>query len=240
VVTNVERLSLTGGGEHSVVTFRPTVTQAAARGAWLGGRVGAGAGLLILLAAVATTGLGVPALPGWLVQLGGPAPVSAAVAGGLSALGFIGGAVVGAVAGREAGVCVDDDGIRPRRARHESISVAGPGSRPVAHWPHVTDLRMQRYARHTQVVVYLDTGEAIRLAAPYHGRLLESDRQFERKYVMLRHLWETHRTAPGAVPVEARADPVEPAAGVAVMPGGSVEAGGCAAAGVARSAGRLG
>jgi hypothetical protein len=62
-------------------------------------------------------------------------------------------------------------------------------------WRRVEDLRTERRGGRIRISVYLAGGHALRLPAPYDGRLLSADPQFERKLFMLRHLWETHRHA---------------------------------------------
>jgi hypothetical protein len=180
-----------------VVTFRPTVTQALARGAAVGWRIAACAGLLLVLAVHA----GFVERPAWLEPLhqlpawvavgplpaGSPvSPMPAGLALAAILVGLALGAAMAALLGRDAAVQIDDAGIRPAAER----------STRVALWPDVVDLRTERYGRRTVVAVYLNTGEGIRLPAPYHGLLLAGDRQFERKFFMLRHLWETHRSFP--------------------------------------------
>jgi hypothetical protein len=97
-----------------------------------------------------------------------------------------GGGLVALVFGRQGGADIDDLGIYPVPA-----AAAGGG---FTSWRRVNDLRCERRRGRTQVVVYLDSGQIAWLRAPYHGRLLASDREFERKLFMLRNLWETHRT----------------------------------------------
>ena len=83
------------------------------------------------------------------------------------------------------GTNIDDRGIHP---------VPAP-SAVDAPWHRVADLRPERRGGRTRVAVYLDSGEIALLTAPYDGRLLGRDREFERKLIMLRHLWDTHRRA---------------------------------------------
>jgi hypothetical protein len=63
-----------------------------------------------------------------------------------------------------------------------------------APWHRIEDLRAERRGGRTHVAVYLDSGQVLRLLAPYDGGLAARDPQFERKLFMLRHLWETHRS----------------------------------------------
>jgi hypothetical protein len=55
-------------------------------------------------------------------------------------------------------------------------------------------VRAERRGGRAHVAVYLDSGQIVRLLAPYDGGLVARDREFERKLFMLRHLWETHRS----------------------------------------------
>ena len=154
-----------------MVRFRPTRTQAVGRGVFVGLLAGAVGAVLILVALAA--GLDRLVLPGWLAVVT-PLLVGA-VAGGLLAMAL----------GRDEGADVDDLGIQPVPADDRAGSWPGPASQ---------DLRAERRGGRTQVAVYLDTGQVSRLRAPYDGRLLAADPEFERKLFMLRNLWETHRT----------------------------------------------
>jgi hypothetical protein len=91
--------------------------------------------------------------------------------------------LVGVVAGRRGGTEVDEYGIR-------RTVPALPG---VASWRQVVDIRPERRHRRTVVAVYLESGETLRLPAPYDGLWLARDPFFERRLFMLVHLWETHR-----------------------------------------------
>jgi hypothetical protein len=97
----------------------------------------------------------------------------------------LGGAAWGIAFGRGRGTNIDDRGIHP---------VPAP-SAVDAPWHRVADLRPERRGGRTRVAVYLDSGEIALLTAPYDGRLLGRDPEFERKLIMLRHLWDTHRRA---------------------------------------------
>jgi hypothetical protein len=90
-------------------------------------------------------------------------------------------ALCGVVAGRRSGTEVDGYGIR---------RTALPG---VAPWRQVVDVRAERRRHRTVVALYLDSGETLRLPAPYDGLWLARDPLFERRLFMLVHLWETHR-----------------------------------------------
>jgi hypothetical protein len=95
------------------------------------------------------------------------------------------GALVALAVGRDEGADVDDVGVRP-------VPDLAQGLLP---WQRIEELRTERRGGRTGVAVYLVGGRAVRLPAPYDGRLLGADRQFERKLIMLRHLWEAHRHA---------------------------------------------
>jgi hypothetical protein len=66
------------------------------------------------------------------------------------------------------------------------------------------DLCTARRGGRTRVTVHLDSGRVAWLSAPYNGRWLAGDHQFERKLFMLRNQWETHRsfTVPNGYPPE--------------------------------------
>jgi hypothetical protein len=154
-----------------VVSFRPTATQALGRGAW----IGAGVGLLLLstLAVLAWAGLTAQFdVPLWLT-VAGPLAVCPVV-----------GASFGLLFGRDEGADVDDFGI------HTVPRTAG-GDAP---WHRIEDVRAERRGARTHVAVYLDSGQIVRLLAPYDGGIVARDPEFERKLFMLRHLWETHRS----------------------------------------------
>lgn len=149
--------------------LRPTPVQAAGRG----GQIGATAG---------ATGSVVAGLAAWVVA-GGLDPVGwAAVLAPLVVGGSIG-AGLGVVFGRAEGVDIDDLGIRSVPAALHAY----------AAWRQVADLRAERHGGRIHVTVYLRDGRSVRLRAPYNGRMLAADPQFERKLVMLRHLWIAHR-----------------------------------------------
>jgi hypothetical protein len=154
-----------------VVSFRPTPAQAAGRGAYLGELCGLAitAVVLVLWSAGVASRLGVP---GWLALI---CPVAG---------GPVLGVAFGLLFGRLEGADVDDLGIHP---------VPGPPG-AYAPWHRIEDLRTERVGGRTLVAVCFDTGLVARLGAPYDGRLLAADPQFERKMFMLRNLWETHRS----------------------------------------------
>jgi hypothetical protein len=175
-----------------VVSFRPTPAQAAGRGAYLGGVVGlAGAPLLLAVGTALRAGLvRDPAdRPAWLAA--GSIPLAVPVLVALLVLfGLAAGALTAVVFGRSGGADIDDLGIRPVPAMAAVPLVAGG----FASWQRVRDLRCQRRGGRTRVVVYLDSGQTAWLRAPYHGRWLAADPEFERKLFMLRNLWEIHRS----------------------------------------------
>ena len=74
-----------------------------------------------------------------------------------------------------------------------AIRRTGPAIPAVASWRQVVDIRPERRRRRTVVAVYLDSGETLRLPAPYDGLWLAHDPFFERRLFMLVHLRETHR-----------------------------------------------
>ncbi len=92
-------------------------------------------------------------------------------------------ALAGVVAGRRCGTEIDEYGIRRTM----------PALPFVASWRQVVDIRPERRRRRTVVAVYLDSGETLRLPAPYDGLWLARDPFFERRLFILVHLWETHR-----------------------------------------------
>jgi len=57
----------------------------------------------------------------------------------------------------------------------------------------IVALRAERRGSRNVVALYLDSQAVLRLRAPYDGRLLAHDPQFERRVFLLRDLWETHR-----------------------------------------------
>lgn len=156
------------------MTFRPTCRQALGRGCYLGGLVGVilGLGLAILVVVGAAGWFGVPRRLFLLLPL---VPVL---------LGTLGGGLFGLLFGRDGGADIDDVGIQgiPRR---------GGGQ---ADWDRIEDLRAERRGGRTRVAVYVDSGPTGWLRAPYSGRLLATDPEFERKLFMLRNLLATHRS----------------------------------------------
>jgi hypothetical protein len=152
-----------------VLRLRPTGRQAAARGAWRGGLVGA----VLLAALLIGYAAGVRDWVGW-----GKAEWATVVVVG-AALG----AVIGAARGRSRGVDADELGLHPVPRR--------PGE--LVPWQRVAEVRAERRGWRTVVVV--DTiVETTRLRAPYDGWLMAGDPGFEEKLFMLRNMWETHRS----------------------------------------------
>jgi hypothetical protein len=74
---------------------------------------------------------------------------------------------------------------------HRGIHPAGRAE--FTPWQQVAGLRAERRSGRIRVAVYFDTGQVARLGAPYHGRWLEADPEFERKLFTLRGLWLSHR-----------------------------------------------
>ncbi len=136
------------------------------------GALTAGAAVLLTLVAAAGALLAVGAAPPpiwvWAMLILGP-PVL--------------GAIAGVLVGRRFGTDIDDGGIR-----------LVPGfTHAVKPWSRVVDLRAERRGARTVVSVYLESGEAVQLRAPYDGELLAADPQFELKLFALSHLWRSHR-----------------------------------------------
>jgi hypothetical protein len=154
-----------------MVSLRPTVAQAIGRGGYLGVLVGLSASAIALLAWWLTGG--------WLGDAGWPVVLAPPILGGVC------GAVLGVAFGRSEGADLDDLGVRP-------VPDLAIGRLP---WPRIEDLRTERRGGRIRVAVYLAGGRAVRLPAPYDGRLLGADPHFERKLFLIRHLWETHRHA---------------------------------------------
>jgi hypothetical protein len=154
-----------------VVSFRPTPAQALGRGAYIGVLVGAGG--LLAMAILAWAGVIAQfEVPAWM-----------AVAAPLLLCPVVG-ASFGLIFGRDEGADIDDIGIHP-------VPRTAGGDAP---WQRIEDLRAERRGKRTHVAVYLDSGQIVRLLAPYDGGMVARDREFERKLFMLRHLWETHRS----------------------------------------------
>ena len=154
-----------------MVSLRPTVAQALGRGGYIGVLVGlAGTAIAVLVWWLSAGLLGAASWAAVLVP-----PILGGTTGAVLCLAF----------GRGEGADVDDVGVRP-------VPDLTIGRVP---WRRIEDLRTERRGGRIRVAVYLAGGGALRLPAPYDGRLLGADPQFEHKLFMLRHLWETHRHA---------------------------------------------
>lgn len=155
----------------SRATFRPTWQQALGRGVYLGAMTSVAAlvaTLIVVCVEVAATDAGPPPVLLWVAMAVGP-PVA--------------GAVAGVLMGRRTGIDIDASGIRLL-----------PGfARAVQPWTRVVDLRAERRGGRTVVSVYLDSGAAVQLPAPYDGALLAADPHFERKLFALSQLCRSHR-----------------------------------------------
>jgi hypothetical protein len=168
--------------QQVVVRLRPTATQALAHGLCLGGATGLALGApAIVVAAVmaeptARRGVDLTAVD-----------MVAAAIGVVAAFALVGasvGGLVGLVVWRERGVDVDEVGVHP-------VPYA-PGS--LIPWRYVVDLHTERHGGRIVAVMRLRSGECVILRAPYTGRLLAADAEFERKLFVLRNRWETHRS----------------------------------------------
>jgi len=154
--------------------FRPTVSQAIDRGL----RVGAvGAAALLLVA-----GLGAV----WSL----PAVTRAAT--WLAGLALPAGAAAGLLLRPYVGTNID-------RLGAHGLPLA---LRNFAPWKLVVDVRAQWWRGRTVVAVALDDGTVQRLPAPYDGTLLGRDRDFVRKLMVIRRVWETYREAEERTPVD--------------------------------------
>ncbi len=152
-----------------MVKFRPTVAQALARGSYLGGLAGSGAGAVVVALNRVIGGAG------WVGWLAGLVVLALLTATGATAwLAF----------GRGPGADIDDSGIHP--------VPAGPDA--MTRWQDIEDVRVERRGGRTAVTVLLESGAIARLHAPYDGRWLAGDPGFERKLFLLRNRWATHRS----------------------------------------------
>jgi hypothetical protein len=155
------------------VSFRPTCLQALGRGSYLGGLVGLVA--CFASAVLVLTGVTGGGLPAHLVPFLPLVPLLA---------GVLVGSLLGPVFCRHEGADIDDLGIRSVPRRHGGDTA----------WQCIEDLRAERRGGRTRVAVYVDNGQIGWLRAPYSGRLLATDREFERKLFMLRNVLATHRS----------------------------------------------
>lgn len=173
-----------------LASYRPTVRQLLGRTVMVG--VGVGLAAAVLVAAVALAGTRSP----WIYLVFVP-------------LVAIGGFVLLSELGRHGGVDATEQGLVRVTARAAAARFVP--------WRQVVDIRTERRGWRTVVVVSLGTGAPWRLRAPYDGRWLSHDPDFEPKLFNLRNLWETYRTwgadysppAPGIRP-GAVAPPDEP------------------------------
>jgi hypothetical protein len=160
--------------------FRPTGRQALGHGLGLGALAAAGMALVLLAAT------GAPRVVDWLTE--GPPrfrvrlPVELWL-GGIGAALLIG-VLVGLSTTRHGGVDADDLGIHR----------VPPMPRSFAPWQRIVEIQAERRRGRTVVAVWLDSGEVLRLWAPFDGRGLSRDHEFEQKLFTLRNLWETHRS----------------------------------------------
>ncbi|GLZ80144.1 hypothetical protein Afil01_49510 [Actinorhabdospora filicis] len=155
--------------------FRPTWRQVVGRGLFAGLIVAALAALFPLWEAARGTFEWTDVLP---------------VAGG-----FVLGACLAAPLAYRSGASVDESGVHP-------IAI-GRSTFGYAPWTRIVDIRPERRGTRTVPVIYLDTGEMLRMRAPYTGPVFAADPHFDEKVFMLRNLWETYRTwlpQPGATP----------------------------------------
>lgn len=98
------------------------------------------------------------------------------------------GAAAGLVTRLGVGTDADDLGV------HRVPAMPPRWPPPLAPWARIADIRAERHGARTVIAVYLDTGVVSRLPAPYDGRFLAHDPQFEWKLFTLRNLWATHRS----------------------------------------------
>ncbi len=91
--------------------------------------------------------------------------------------------IAGTATAHRVGVDADDLGLHSVPASPRSF----------APWASITDVRIERHRNRMIVAVYLDSGGAVWLRAPYDGGMLAHDPRFERKFFALVQLWETHR-----------------------------------------------
>jgi hypothetical protein len=169
--------------QQVVVRLRPTATQALAHGLCLGGATGAALAAPTIVVAMVMTA---PAVRGGRADLSALALIAAMI-GVVAAFALVGasvGGLIGLAVWRGCGVDVDDVGVHP-------VPYA-PGT--LIPWRYVVDLQAERRGGRIVAVMWLQSGERVILRAPYTGRLLAADAEFERKLFVLRNRWETHRS----------------------------------------------
>jgi hypothetical protein len=157
-----------------LVRFRPTARQAIGHGLYVG-LVGA---LLVTVAVSAVLRIVATILH---ADSGGSYRPMAFAAMATLGVPPLSGALVGLFWGRRIGTQVDEFGVR-------STSAELPQP-----WQEVIDFRTERRGGRIQVMTYLYNGTVLPLPAPYDGRLLAHDPDFEHKYLLLRQYWEGHR-----------------------------------------------
>ena len=146
--------------------FRPTWRQVCGRGLFVGAITAAFAALFVV----------------WELAAGEfgaldliPVPV-----------GFLLGAAFAAPLAYRSGACVDESGVHP-------IAV-GRATYGYVPWTRITDIRPERRGTRTVPVIRLESGETLRMRAPYTGPLFAADPHFDEKVFVLRNLWETYRS----------------------------------------------
>jgi hypothetical protein len=181
-----------------MVSLRPTRSQALCRGVGQGARVGSVCSVAVSAVLALASGT-----PGWNLAywpVAGGVVAGGVVAGGGVGWGLMGlvavavpvpalavfGAVAGVLLGRDRGADVDEDGVREVPASPATFTP----------WRRVEDVRMERRNGRVRVALFMDSGEVVRLNAPYNGRWLAADRHFEQKVFLLRNMWEDRRPSP--------------------------------------------
>lgn len=155
-----------------LAAFRRTRRQAFGHGLFVGMIIGgslAGGGFAGMAVRWGSGGAGPPYPWLWLI-------VALVVPTAIAALAAV------ATAGR-IGVDADDLGVHS----------VPPQPRSFGPWAVIADIRAERHRGRTIVALYLESGAVLRLRAPYDGRLLSRDPDFEHKVFTLLNLWETHR-----------------------------------------------
>ena len=150
-----------------LASYRPTVRQVLGRTLGIGAAVALGTALAVVV--VALWGSRSP----WIYLVFLP----------LIATGIF---LALAERGRRGGVDATEQGLTRVMPR--------PAADRFVPWSQVVDIRTERRGWRTVVVIARTTGDQWRLRAPYDGRWLSGDSQFEPKLFNLRNLWETYRT----------------------------------------------